>query len=879
MEAQPETFKMSIIRMLILIVVTFYLAACDGGSSDNNSDGGGGSGGTTTTDIGTTGGTATSDDGKVTLSIPPAALSATRSITIAPASRSPSSNIGTAYKFGPDGLTFDQPVTISIKYDESDLPAGFSETGLVLSRLFNDFSWYEMIGARVDEINNTVSFDTYSFSTYGLKIGGFSASLDGSSSGSAATGTALFEIDIEKNLLSYNISYLGLEGLETTSHIYGLSNTSLHDLPKGSTKVGVWSYNESNESDILAGKMTVNILSDTYAGGEISGQIEPLGPTGMQSDVTVQIVLWDDLAGSSPDFATPSSVDKVLIRISSYGMAQQEMQADILANPVEEAFQIAKGLARYFEVLAYDNADQLIYKGVAYADIINSNEVIKVKMIDTVIIGDNTPPTFAGITSAQKVSGDSISLSWSSGTDDNTEKAGITYLIYMATSSGGQDFSAPSYVTKSGDTSYSMSGLAAGTTYYFVVRAMDQSGNIDANSIEVSADTYSAGTGLYVNVNVGDDTDPNCGSAVKPCKTITHALVKSPGNEPIYVARGVYDSNSGENFPLQLKTGTSLEGELLTRCVSISKAVASGWFCSAKLLPMSTIRSSTQESVILGADNVFIGALNISVEPALYSSLPMIDNDGKPAEIRYVALVGEDIMSTAIKLTGGHSSVKYSLISGFEISGILAYGDHLSISSNTLNENMVGMGVESDYSIISRNYVDHNTHAMSVSSISGDSSSIVFGNTVSRSYRGLKVYSGIEVVGNRLYENEDFGIRIFNDDVLSDPVILRNNRIYQNGTGISVRYRANAIIHGNTLICNDVWDLSTDTVRQIDARYNSWDHSPPTIDPGSFLDYFDCDRSGVVDICYSRDYSGTPEPSYSPDNGTSSCSGVSLVPY
>ena len=60
----------------------------------------------------------------------------------------------------------------------------------------------------------------------------------------------------------------------------------------------------------------------------------------------------------------------------------------------------------------------------------------------------------------------------------------------MATSSGEQNFSTPNYITSAGSTSYEITGLSSGSTYYFVVRACDEVGNIDTNTVELSETVF-----------------------------------------------------------------------------------------------------------------------------------------------------------------------------------------------------------------------------------------------------------------------------------------------------------------------------------------------------------------------------------------------------
>jgi hypothetical protein len=101
---------------------------------------------------------------------------------------------------------------------------------------------------------------------------------------------------------------------------------------------------------------------------------------------------------------------------------------------------------------------------------------------------DTTPPVFDGLSFASPYSSSIVSLGWDQATDDVTTPSKIVYLIYMATSSGGQNFESPTKTYQGALNTY-VTGLAPCTTYYFVVRAMDQAGNIDENFVERAATT------------------------------------------------------------------------------------------------------------------------------------------------------------------------------------------------------------------------------------------------------------------------------------------------------------------------------------------------------------------------------------------------------
>jgi hypothetical protein len=105
---------------------------------------------------------------------------------------------------------------------------------------------------------------------------------------------------------------------------------------------------------------------------------------------------------------------------------------------------------------------------------------------------DRTPPTFAGLKSATTcipgpIGGGrttSYRLAWDPAKDNRTPSEKIVYDVYQATSPGGEDFSTPTYTTSTGATSFSTPPLPTDVTFYFVVRARDQLGNRDSNTVE-----------------------------------------------------------------------------------------------------------------------------------------------------------------------------------------------------------------------------------------------------------------------------------------------------------------------------------------------------------------------------------------------------------
>ena len=106
----------------------------------------------------------------VTVAVPPGALTQTRNITVAPATNPPPNDRlmpGTAYDFGPSGIAFAQPVTITIKYDPSKLTGGSPEAGLQLYEVVGT-SWRVVAGSSANTAAHTVSGNVSHFTVYGV---------------------------------------------------------------------------------------------------------------------------------------------------------------------------------------------------------------------------------------------------------------------------------------------------------------------------------------------------------------------------------------------------------------------------------------------------------------------------------------------------------------------------------------------------------------------------------------------------------------------------------------------------------------------------------------------------------------------------------------
>ena len=106
----------------------------------------------------------------VTVSVPAGALTQTRNITVSAASTTPPNDRvmpGTAFDFGPNGITFAQPVSITIKYDPSNLTSGSPEGGLQLYEVVGT-SWRVVEGSSANIATHTVTGNVSHFTVYGV---------------------------------------------------------------------------------------------------------------------------------------------------------------------------------------------------------------------------------------------------------------------------------------------------------------------------------------------------------------------------------------------------------------------------------------------------------------------------------------------------------------------------------------------------------------------------------------------------------------------------------------------------------------------------------------------------------------------------------------
>ena len=230
------------------------------------------------------------------------------------------------------------------------------------------------------------------------------------------------------------------------------------------------------------------------------------------------LLLLDKIRAPQAWAYIPSQVETVRITVEADDMETIIRSENVSGqSSVSITIEVPNGMSRHLTVKSMDNAGYLIYMGSSDAIDLNGEPVSL--LIDMIYVDDLTSPNFGGMTAAAGNGSTGIDISWTEATDDLSASADIVYLVYISTTSGGQNFAIPGFTTSAGVTTYTITGLQSATEYFIVVRARDEVGNVDTNTTELSAtapDTQpptfggadgTTGSGSWINLIWTEATD------------------------------------------------------------------------------------------------------------------------------------------------------------------------------------------------------------------------------------------------------------------------------------------------------------------------------------------------------------------------------------
>ncbi len=164
---------MKTISHILLVTTLIVLAACGGGDGGDTSTPpaavtpaatavGTPIGSAATATLGAAGGTLSSPDGKVALRVPAGALAADTVIRIQPITNHAHGGKGNAYRFTPDGQTFQTPITLRFTYTDADLEGTVAQA-LGAAYQSEDRYWHWARNPVLDAASKTVTVSTTHF--------------------------------------------------------------------------------------------------------------------------------------------------------------------------------------------------------------------------------------------------------------------------------------------------------------------------------------------------------------------------------------------------------------------------------------------------------------------------------------------------------------------------------------------------------------------------------------------------------------------------------------------------------------------------------------------------------------------------------------------
>ncbi|NJN22220.1 MAG: DUF1565 domain-containing protein [Leptolyngbya sp. RL_3_1] len=201
---------------------------------------------------------------------------------------------------------------------------------------------------------------------------------------------------------------------------------------------------------------------------------------------------------------------------------------------------------------------------------------------------------------------------------------------------------------------------------------------VEDRPLRAIAQTPSGYTLLHVNPTAGDDLNGD-GGQMRPLKTITHALQIAAPNTIIVLSPGLYNAASGERFPLQLRSGITLQG---TPNPNTANVIIQG--SGTHLTPSQGLRHIT----LLGADQA--GLANVTVSNPHPQGHGVWIEAGSPVIVQN-AFVGNG--ATGIYIAGNGSPViqgNYFFENGE--AGLVVNGPSSAQIQNNVFEN-TGVGI------------------------------------------------------------------------------------------------------------------------------------------------------------------------------------------
>jgi hypothetical protein len=257
-----------------------------------------------------------------------------------------------------------------------------------------------------------------------------------------------------------------------------------------------------------------------------------------------------------------ASIDKCLTRypvfMSEWGFNSNEKSRFLKGTIADyglplENFREARKISSSAWVASYDwrptmfNTDWTLQVGPGYMGGFTKDMLYAYRNSDQPSTADVTPPNAPTGLIVSGTGSQSVSLNW----NDNTDADLAGYNVYRSTTSGSGYIKANGSLVNTSD--YTDNSVTNGTTYYYVVTAVDTHSNESADSGEVSATPGGGSTNVY---NFTGVNQANTGFNAYACKAkvfpfngnANNRVLMIEATDPEYSLIGINDSMRWTTF-------------------------------------------------------------------------------------------------------------------------------------------------------------------------------------------------------------------------------------------------------------------------------------------------------------------------------------------
>ncbi len=363
---------------------------------------------------------------------------------------------------------------------------------------------------------------------------GKSASQYAASSPTPAQGATGIALDVElgwsgpENVISYNV-YFGTSVADVLaangdSDLFLGNQTGATFSPEGLSKGTTYYWRVDTVHS--KGESTGTVWAFTTVQPGAPDQVTDPSPADEAVDVELNMVLAWGVAQDATSYDVYLGTDAFEVAVAT------TQNASFQGNQVSTMFapdhNFAEDEQHYWRVDARND------EGVARGEVWSFHATER-----------GSAPFFGGLAGALSLGATTVHVFWKAATDDKDLSSEVIYNVYVSTTSGGHDFSSPSFTTQAGETAANLTSsdaaaIVAGATVYLVVRAVDTEGQEDTNAVEVSATLQSSSNQVFVDVAASSG---GTGTFAAPFDVLQDGVdaIETAGGGTVLIAQGIYE--------------------------------------------------------------------------------------------------------------------------------------------------------------------------------------------------------------------------------------------------------------------------------------------------------------------------------------------------